>query len=147
MFWSSSWLEELSNWRMDIVINNFFPKEMAIMNFFGLDAIMSTVHKSFEVSGLCEDLWIAFLLRHFRSCHIYRRRQLDYKDDMEKPAWMCLNSAFSALAMLKPIILLQFKTLFTNLQRTFYFPLTIHSWTFLMITCWLHYLKNLKTYK
>lgn len=132
---------------MDIVINNFFPKEMSIMNFFGLDVISSTVHKSFEVSGICEDLWIAFLLRHFGSCHIYRRRQLDCKDDMEKLASMCLNYAFSALAMLKPIILLQFKTLLPTLQWTFYFPLTIHSWTFLMIICWLHYLKNLKTYK
>lgn len=99
---------------MDIVINNFFSKEMSIMNFFGLDAIISTVHTSFEVFGTCEDLWIAFLLRHFGSCYIYRRRQLDCKDDMEKPASVCLNCAFSALAMLQPIILLQFKTLFTN---------------------------------
>lgn len=86
---------------------------MSIINSSGLDASIRTVHISFEVSGTWEDLWLPFLLRHFGSCYVYRRRQLDCKDAMEKPA-VCLNCAFPALAMLKPMILLQFKTLFTN---------------------------------
>lgn len=84
------------------------------MHSLDWDVIIRTIHTAFEVSGTDEDLWIAFLLKNHRICYMCRRRWLDYQDDLEKSASVCLSCAFSAVAMLKPVISLLSKTFLTR---------------------------------
>lgn len=98
------------------IFTSFFSQVISAMNSFGLDAIFTTIHTSFEVSGTCEDLWIAFLLRHRGSCYIYRRDDLTARRTW-KSLHQSLNCTSSARATLKPVILLQSKAFSPVLQN------------------------------
>lgn len=130
---------------MNIVLHNFFfPKKclssilLAWMLLLGQCIYLS---KSLEHGKICDELFYWDTLRvvmfigednltarmTWKSLHCVLMVHFLYWQCLSQ--WFCCNS----------------KPFSPTLQWTFYFfPLTIHSWAFLMITYWLHYLKNLK---